>query len=228
MSTPGLNAAQLLGLTSYEAMQQTPQARGGEAMGKTEFLTLFTAQLKNQNPLDPVKNEAFVAQLAQFSQLEALTNMQNSLERFVSVMGNERLLSSSALIGRSVAVENSWLEVEQGQGAEARINLPNGASGVQVTITDRMGQTVQQLVAGAQMPGEWPIRWDGTDALGNPVPTGLYRITAQAVVNGQNTATPVTTLATVESLVSQPDGAITLELRGGGSVLLSDVRRVGF
>ncbi len=49
-------------------------------MGQTEFLTLFTTQLKNQNPLDPVKNEAFVAQLAQFSQLEATTAMKGSMQ----------------------------------------------------------------------------------------------------------------------------------------------------
>ena len=228
MSSTSLNSAQLLGMTSYESMQQSPRVTGGEAMGKADFLTLFTAQLKNQNPLDPVKNEAFVAQLAQFSQLEALTNMQGSLERFVTSMGNERLLSSSALIGRRVAVESSLVEVQAGGGADGRIALPNGASGVQVTISDRSGRPVQELIAGPQAPGELPVQWDGTDALGNAVPAGYYRITAQAVVNGKTTPVPVTTLAMVQSLVTQPDGAIVLELAGGDSVLLSDVRRVGF
>ena len=57
-------SASLLGITSYEESKLT-KGKGKEEMGKQDFLTLFTAQLKNQNPLDPVKNEAFVAQLAQ-------------------------------------------------------------------------------------------------------------------------------------------------------------------
>jgi len=71
-----------------------------ESMGQTEFLKLFTTQLQNQNPLDPVKNEAFVAQLAQFSQLEATTNMSTSLNNMVSSMSGERMLSGAALIGK--------------------------------------------------------------------------------------------------------------------------------
>ena len=71
----------------YTAQKKiTPQ---NEAMGQSQFLTLFTTQLKNQNPLDPVKNEAFVAQLAQFSQLEATTAMKQSLENMVASMQGE-------------------------------------------------------------------------------------------------------------------------------------------
>jgi len=105
MSATPVSSAKLLGVSSYEEQQKTKStSRNGEDMGKQDFLTLFTAQLKNQDPLDPVKNEAFVAQLAQFSQLEALTNMQNSLDKFVSSMSGERMLNSTALIGRKVAV----------------------------------------------------------------------------------------------------------------------------
>ena len=71
----------------------------GEEMDRSAFLKLFTTQLQNQNPLDPVKNEAFVAQLAQFSQLEALTGMQSTLDNFVNSMSSERMLGSASLIG---------------------------------------------------------------------------------------------------------------------------------
>ena len=61
--------------TAQDAQAKMTAATGQSTMGQKDFLTLFTTQLKNQDPLDPVKNEAFVAQLAQFSQLEATTNM---------------------------------------------------------------------------------------------------------------------------------------------------------
>ena len=71
------------GITTTAAAAEAALTAKKSNMGQSDFLTLFTTQLKNQDPLDPVKNEAFVAQLAQFSQLEATTNMSTSLKNFV-------------------------------------------------------------------------------------------------------------------------------------------------
>ena len=73
-----------------------------EEMGQREFLLLFTTQLQNQNPLDPMKNEAFVAQLAQFSQLEATTSMSDQMTELVSSLKGERLMNGAHLIGYRV------------------------------------------------------------------------------------------------------------------------------
>ena len=102
-------------------------------MGQTEFLKLFTTQLQNQNPLDPVKNEAFVAQLAQFSQLEATTNMSTSLNNMVSSMSGERMLSGAALIGKKVAVPDAPAILKNGQPVESTMNLANGADACALT-----------------------------------------------------------------------------------------------
>ena len=61
-----------------------------DQMGQTAFLTLFTTQLKNQNPLDPMDNTAFVSQLAQFSQLEATTKMSGSMESLVKSLSTSQ------------------------------------------------------------------------------------------------------------------------------------------
>ncbi len=229
MSVDTLNSAKLLGnVTRYEDVA-TPKGRGGEDMGKQDFLTLFTAQLKSQNPLDPVKNEAFVAQLAQFSQLEALTNMQGSMDNLVNTMAGERMLNGASLIGLKVAVSDSLSRLEQGGSIEGKVDLPFGASGIKVSVYDQQGGLVQELAAGPQTPGTASLVWDGTDAMGNPVPAGLYRLKANAVVNGQNADVSVDTLATVRSVSTNPsDGSVSLELEGGKSVLMSSVKRVGF
>jgi len=101
MATDTVSSSSLLkNVTRYEDVKDQGKSKSREEMGKQDFLTLFTAQLQNQNPLEPVKNEAFVAQLAQFSQLEALTNMQTSLDTFVTAMSGERMLNSASLIGK--------------------------------------------------------------------------------------------------------------------------------
>jgi flagellar basal-body rod modification protein FlgD len=223
-----VTSSSLLGnIPRYEDLQQaSPKTR--EEMGKQDFLALFTAQLKNQNPLDPVKNEAFVAQLAQFSQLEALTNMQGSLDTFVTAMSAERLLGGASLIGRKVAVTDSFTRLEKGGAIDATIDLPQGASGVSLVVYDSMGRPVQELVGGARSPGTASLTWDGLDAMENPAPSGFYRLKATAVVNGKTTTVPVNTFNTVRSITTNPtDGSVSLEIDGGKTVRLTDVQRVG-
>ena len=228
MATPNVRSSSLLqNVSRYEDVKEAAK-KTKEDMGKQEFLTLFTAQLQNQNPLEPVKNEAFVAQLAQFSQLEALTNMQGSLDKFVTSMSGERMLGSASLIGKKVAVTDTPTQLTSGGVIDGSIDLPMGASGIQVSVFDSQGRLVQELIAGPQLPGTTPISWNGKDAAENPVPSGLYRLSAKAVVNGQTTDVPVSTLSTVRAISSNPtDGSVSVEVDGGKTMLLTDVKRVG-
>lgn len=228
MATDTVTSSSLLkNVTRFEDLKEKPR-KSSEEMGKQDFLTLFTAQLQNQNPLDPVKNEAFVAQLAQFSQLEALTNMQGSLEKFVTAMSAERMLGSAALIGKKVSVTDSPTQLHTGGDITGSIDLPTGASGVQISVVDAQGRLVREMIAGPQMPGNMPIVWDGKDAANKAAAPGLYRLSATAVVNGQTTNVPVNTLSTVRAIATNPsDGSVSLEVDGGRSVLLTDVKRVG-
>jgi flagellar basal-body rod modification protein FlgD len=217
----------LKNVTRYEDVKEAAK-KTKEEMGKQEFLTLFTAQLQNQNPLEPVKNEAFVAQLAQFSQLEALTNMQGSLDKFVSSMSGERMLNSASLIGKKVSVTDTPTQLNTGGDISGNIDLPMGASGVQVSVLDAQGRLVQELTAGPQMPGSMPLVWDGNTAANKPAPPGLYRLSATAVVNGQTSNVPVNTLSTVRAIATNPaDGSVSVEVDGGKTLLLTDVKRVG-
>lgn len=222
------SSAQLLGVTSYEDKKVTSNSKGSEAMGKQDFLTLFTAQLKNQNPLEPVKNEAFVAQLAQFSQLEALTNMQTSLNSFVSTMSAERMLSGASLIGKHVPVADASAGLMSGGQINATINLPDGASGVRVQVRDSSNNVVQELIAGAQTPGNLDFTWDGRLASGDAAPSGNYSFTANAVVAGKNQNVAVQTMATVRAVqTDSATGDIQLQVDGGKTISLSKVSRIG-
>jgi flagellar basal-body rod modification protein FlgD len=228
MTTDTVSSSSLLkNVTRYEDVKDAAK-KTSEDMGKQDFLTLFTAQLQNQNPLEPVKNEAFVAQLAQFSQLEALTNMQTSLDTFVTSMSGERMLNSASLIGKKVAITDALTPLAQGGTIDASIDLPKGAAGVQVNVLDAKGNVVKEIIAGPQMPGSMPLQWDGKNTAGQSASPGLYRLSAQAVINGKTATVPVNTLATVKSIVTNPsDGSVSVEVEGGKTLLLSDVKRVG-
>ena len=92
------------GLASFDERKAASSAPNNDELGRQEFLKLLTTQLQNQNPLDPMKNEQFVAQLAQFSTLEATLSMSGSLDNFVTSRKENDVLQASNLIGRSVAV----------------------------------------------------------------------------------------------------------------------------
>lgn len=214
-------------VTRYEDVANAAPKQN-EAMGQQQFLTLFTAQLQNQNPLDPVKNEAFVAQLAQFSQLEALTGMQSSLNNFVDSMSSERLLGSAALIGKKVAVENTPINYTGQTETGGVISLPAGASGIGVQVVDASsGQPVRNLVFGPQMPGDFSFTWDGFDDNGMLANNGRYRLVASAVVNEQTQEVPVSTVATIKAIVrNASDNSIQVEVDGGTTLALQDVLRI--
>jgi flagellar basal-body rod modification protein FlgD len=228
MTTPTVTSSSLLkNVSRYEDVRDAAK-KTKEEMGKQEFLTLFTAQLQNQNPLEPVKNEAFVAQLAQFSQLEALTNMQGSLDKFVTSMSGERMLGSAALIGKKVSVTDTPTQLTSGGSIDGSIDLPTGASSVRLSVHDSQGRLVQELNAGPQLPGTAPISWNGKDAADKPAPSGMYLLSATAMVNGKSVQVPVSTLSTVRAISSNPtDGSVSVEVDGGKTLLLTDVKRVG-
>ena len=96
--------------------QQMKENSEKDALGRDAFLTLFTTQLKNQNPLDPMGNEAFVAQLAQFSQVEGIKGMQGSMEELVSTVKAEQMFAGSNLVGKRVAITGGV--VSGGDGAQ--------------------------------------------------------------------------------------------------------------
>ena len=199
-------------------------------MGQTEFLTLFTTQLKNQNPLDPVKNEAFVAQLAQFSQLEATTAMKTSMQNLVSSLANDRLLGGASLIGKTVGVPDGPVTVTDTTVSQGVINAPTGADGIKVEVFNDKGILVRTMVMGPQAAGDVTLAWDGMNDGGTAVANGTYRYVASVNSNGTVTKPTVNTYAQVTGVSSAgtADGAMLLEVAGGKTVNLADVKRISY
>jgi flagellar basal-body rod modification protein FlgD len=191
---------------------------------------LFTTQLKNQNPLDPVKNEAFVAQLAQFSQLEATTAMKASMETMVQSMQGDKMLAGAAMIGRKVAVPNAPAMLLGGQPVQASVDLPNGADGVQMQILDNRGQVVRKLIYPAQTPGSMKLAWDGMSDTGASMPDGAYTMQVLASSLGKAVQPTVNMFSTVRSVSSAGTGDNTwlLEVDGGKSVSLANVKQIAY
>lgn len=226
---PGVssNASKLpAGIKSYEEELAKPKSSSMTA-NQQDFLKLFTTQLQNQNPLDPTKNEAFVAQLAQFSQLEATTNMATQLAALTQSLQGDRMMAGAALIGKSVVVPSGTFQLKSGQPVSANLELPNGADGVQMEVLNAAGQVVHQQILGAQPAGSLNFSWSGQNSQGQAQPEGNYRFRASAVSQGKNITPSISTTATIRGISQEPNGDMLLQVQGGSSIRLADVKRIG-
>ena len=219
------------GIISYEEYTAKNKVKAtSSTMDQGAFLTLFTTQLKNQNPLDPVKNEAFVAQLAQFSQLEATTAMKTSMETMVQSMQGDKMLAGASMIGRKVAVPNAPAMLLGGQPVQASVDLPNGADGVQMQIFDSRGQVVRKMIYPAQSPGSMKLAWDGMSDSGASMPDGAYTMQVLASSLGKAVQPVVNMFSTVRSVsnAGTADNTWLLEVDGGKSVSLANVKQIAY
>ena len=228
-ATAPTDTANLAKITrTADAQAAATKVKGSDAMGKNDFLALFTAQLRNQDPTDPVKNEAFVAQLAQFSQLEATTNMATALTQMSSTMQGDRMMSAAGLIGRSVTAPGLPALLQDGQAVTGTISLPTNASAVHIDIYDASGSLVRGLVAGAQSAGTRAFSWDGLDNDGKALPDGAYSVNAQVTAAGKRSTLPVNMTSIVKSVSNNPiTKDLTIIDQSGQTIPVSSVISFG-
>jgi flagellar basal-body rod modification protein FlgD len=214
--------------TANAAMAKlTSNAGTAGSMGEKDFLKLFTTQLQNQDPLDPVKNEAFVAQLAQFSQLQATTTMSDTLKSYVDSMAGQQMLNSANMIGKQVLVPDApgiWDGTKMVSGT---FNLAQGADSVRLDVLDATGNVVATNQYGPQGIGDVPFAWGGMDNAGQQVPAGNYTFKATVLNKGNTSTTPVSVYATVNSVSQATDKSIMLNVAGGKAVKLTDLKQIG-
>ena len=216
------------GIISYEEYTAKNKVKAtSSTMDQGAFLTLFTTQLKNQNPLDPVKNEAFVAQLAQFSQLEATTNMSATLKNFVDSQEGQNIVTGASLIGKTMSVPDAPAVLSGGKPIKGTISLPNGADGVKIQVLNDKGVLVATNILGSQRMGDMSFSWNGADDQGAPLPDGTYRFVASAVSQGLTSQPPVSTAAMITGVSQDASKTTLLQIQGGKTIKLSDVSTIG-
>ena len=210
-----------------EAEQKALTGDGG-AMGQTAFLTLFTTQLKSQNPLDPMNNEAFVAQLAQFSQLEATTKMSDNVQNLVSSMSNDRMSSASGLIGKKVAIPDGKAILTNAQPVDGVVTLDKDVDSISLKVFAQDGSLVRTGDVTAQKKGDFHFSWDGKDSNGAAVADGVYRVSATVTSFGKSSKATVTTMAPVRTVTTDATtGDMQVEFDDGSTQSMSQIKRVG-
>jgi len=196
-------------------------------LGREEFLTLLVAQLQNQDPLKPQDNAQFVAELAQFSNLEQTMGINDRLDALSAQ--NQGLQNSQvvSMVGNKATVKGSMVTAGgSGQPVPIAFDLQGDAAELSITIADLNGQKVRTIDVGSRGAGLTSIQWNGFDDQNRAVNAGTYTVTVNAKAeSGGNVASSQETTGTVES-VSFDKGYPVLKLSNGVSVPISDLLRV--
>ncbi len=226
-----INAAMVRQKTPEQIAANAAIAKKAE-LNQEDFLTLMISQLKNQDPFKPMDPAQYVGQLAQFSSVSGLASMNKNITALSESLRGNQVLDGAALIGRTViAAGNTVYRYAPTEGADAMptqgtIDVPSGASSVQLVVRDSAGTLVKSQALETQS-GVSGFRWDGTTNAGSLAAPGAYRIEVIARVGDENVSLNTSVAAQVSSVALDPaTGALTLDTDSLGEIAMSDVERV--
>lgn len=221
MATTGVSGT----LSSLPAVtgEVTPTAKN--TLDKDSFLRLLTTQLQKQDPLSPMDSNAFVAQLAQFSSVEALENMGKKLDTLALGQANANQMAVPQMIGKEILFSADRIAVTKGQSARFSVSLADAAADTVALVTDASGKVLRTLQLGARGAGSFQVTWDGLDAQGNAVESGSYRLTVSAA---RKDGSPVGAATSVRGVVTGVsfEGSVPQLLVGGNVVQLGAVTEI--
>lgn len=202
------------------ANAQSTQARSGLADNFETFLTLLTAQLKNQDPLEPLDSNEFTAQLVQFTSVEQSIATNQHLESLVALSSTNAANAAVTYLGKEVTAQGITSRLTDGQ-AKWSYSLPLSSAQTSLTVTDNLGRAVF-TTQGETSDGNHIFDWDGTDNNGAPLPDGTYNLQVRALDTLGNEITSKTEVTGIVRAVTFQDGIPILDI-DGVNVQLSDV-----
>ena len=194
-------------------------------LGKEDFLKLLVEQLKNQDPLNPMESTEFTSQLAQFSSLEQLTNMNESLkysQLYQSSINNAQAVN---FIGKTVKASGNSINVKDGASNQIQFNLAGDAETVNIHIYDASDNLVKTINCGSLSNGDQSMEWDGANDGGETVSDGTYTFEVSAADAGGETIEASTYMTVGVTGVTFKEGNAYL-LAGDIEISMSDVIEV--
>lgn len=188
------------------------------------FLSLLVAQMKNQDPLNPLDNAQVTSQMAQLSTTQGIENMRASMEGLVASLGSHQMAQAANLIGRGVLVPGNSIGPAQ-ENAVVGFDLDGAADSVKLVIENAAGATVRTIDLGARPAGLQVTAWDGLADDGSTAPDGNYTFKISAASGGTAVTSESLFLGAVTS-VSQGAQGVQLNLAGRGQVGYGDIRQI--
>lgn len=227
MTTTTSTTGSTSGLSQDFINSVNPKNNDASLMQATEnrFLKLLTAQLKNQDPMNPLDNAQMTSQMAQISTVNGIEKLNATLEKMMSSSTEAQAMQAAAMLGHNVLVAGDGITVGESGQAFGGIQFPQSVDSAAITIKDSNGLVIRTINLGAQEAGQQTFSWDGKNDAGEAVAAGRYTFSVAAAQGGKSVTTTGLELAQVTGILRDKSG-ILLELGQLGKFELSDIQQI--
>lgn len=209
--------------------QQTSQAQGKSSLGQQEFLQLLVAQMRNQDPVNPMDGAEFASQLAQFNSVEQLISVNDGLDQLAmsqDLMGSSLTNSMAAsLTGKDIRALSDQVFLSSEGEAEINFKLNDSASDVEIIVRTASGAEVRRESLSGIPSGDSAWTWDGLNNNGERMGEGDYTVEVVAK-NGDNNVGALTFIEGFASKVRYTSQGVYLSVNGI-DIPIGDVEEVG-
>lgn len=198
-------------LNGAKSGSSTATVKKNDTLDQKAFLKLLTTQMTTQDPFNPVDNTQMVAQMAQFSSVAGIAEMNSSLKSIADGMVSSRVGGAASWIGKAALVDSKSAAPLADGSYAGNVTLPADAARVDISLVDATGKVVYTGSATDVPKGDVPFYWDGKDPDGKyvqgPLTISVYaKDTAAQSMKDLKTAS----WATVTSVSSPVSGTTKL------------------
>jgi len=224
MDTSILDGLKSLGLATVD----TSATQNKQSLGQEEFLKLLTTQLTHQDPMKPMENGEFLGQMAQFSTVSGIQDLQASFKDFAGSISSDQALQAASLVGRYVSAPSQEALLSAGGSVAGDFELPASSNDVNVKIIDpQTGEVIKSIGLGTQAAGKVEFEWDGVDQNGQLSSPGVYKIEATAQIDGANTQLATNVKSLVQSVTMGTNNTgLQVNLAGVGTVKFNQLKQI--
>lgn len=181
-----------------------------DTLDRDAFLQLLVTQLRYQNPINPMSNEQFISQSAEFSSLEQMRVLNTNVQALIDLQRSSSRMAALNLIGKRVVVQHSTISLSDRSPVDLSYSISEDAD-VTITIYDVNGNSVRTVDVGHRSAGDCSSVWDGLDDEGIQMPDGSYSYKVSAIdADGKNVNASEVTSGVVDGLILEGEPHISI------------------
>jgi len=199
------------------------------SLGKDDFLELLITKMTYQDPLNPMDDEDFIAQLAEFSSLEQMQNISGSLDESLEwdylQMQTINNTMATTLIGREVQADYSGVYLGSNNTPDIYFTTDTYAKDINIKISDADGNVVRTISMSDIEAGDTKITWDGKDTSGERLDEGYYTIDVYGYDANGDSFDPSVFLQGAVTGIAYHDGAAYVKVNGI-EISLSEIQAI--
>ncbi|CAL4043212.1 flagellar hook assembly protein FlgD [Buchnera aphidicola] len=193
---------------------------------KNNFLNIFLAQIKNQDPTDPLKNNDLTSQLAQINMDNGITNINKTLSTILENVNQQKLIRSSELIGRGILFPNSTITHDGKKDTIFGVDIPKDISSADIVVNDKNGKILFLKKVGHLKSGVHSFTWNGINNNGKKVNNETYHISIYTKNKNKIISYQPLKYAVIHGIINLTNKETMIDLGKLGMIEFKNIRKI--